>query len=34
VVKGFGRLDPEIWRTQVGFVSQPEPEANPWFSHV
>jgi hypothetical protein len=24
-------LDPEIWCTQVGSVSQPKPEANLWF---
>jgi hypothetical protein len=34
VVKGFRRLDPEIWCTQVGSISQPEPETNLWFCHV
>jgi hypothetical protein len=31
---GFGLLVPKIWSSQVGSVSQPEPEANLWFCHV
>jgi hypothetical protein len=27
-VKGFGLMVPKIWSSQVGFVSQPKPEAN------
>jgi hypothetical protein len=34
VVEGFGLLVLEIWSTQAGSVSQPEPEANPWFCRV
>jgi hypothetical protein len=31
---GFGLLVPKIWSSQVGSVSQPEPEANLQFCHV
>jgi hypothetical protein len=31
---GFGLLVPKIWSSQVGSVSQPEPEANLRFCRV
>jgi hypothetical protein len=33
-VIGFGLLVPKIWSSQVGSISQPEPEANLWFCRV
>ena len=33
-VIGFCLLVSKIWSSEVWFVSQPEPEANPWFCRV
>jgi hypothetical protein len=33
-VIGFGLLVSKIWSSEVWSVSQPEPEANPWFCRV